>query len=102
MPDAPQPQQKLIGTTALLSISRALAQVANLALLLYAARVLTVAEFGAFSLVAITILILHQTAETGWYELACKHTDPPEELFWCSVIVGSILMFVGILVSAAI
>ncbi|MEM6415048.1 MAG: oligosaccharide flippase family protein [Pseudomonadota bacterium] len=88
----------------LLTASRIWAQVANLILLLAAVRLLSPAAFGGFSLVSITILIMHQAAETGWYEFAAKSEaaeNPPAELFWCGAGAGLLAMTL-VLIGAAI
>ena len=81
----------LAAASFLLVFSRAWTQLANLVLLLAAARVLSPAEFGAFSLVSITVLILVQTADSGWYEYLSKvPTDEelPPEVLTCAVASG--------------
>ncbi len=95
-------EKTILSSSVLLVISRAGSQLSNLVLLLTAARILTPAEFGAFSLVSVTILILVQVADSGWYEYACKtpKSEPfPPELFWNANFSGIALSTVGALMS---
>ncbi len=97
--DAPAGRRKGVAwASVLLTLSRAWSQVVNLILLLVAARVLTPAELGAFGLVSITVLIMHQAAETGWYEYAANRPASENlapELFWCAVGAGLTAMIVA-------
>lgn len=90
-PESGDEDKSAFSSSLLLVISRAGAQATNLVLLLVAARILTPAEFGAFSLVSVTIIALVQIADVGWYEYAAKTTDNtelPPELFWCTSLSG--------------
>jgi O-antigen/teichoic acid export membrane protein len=82
--------------------SRAIVQVSDLALLVFAARLLSPAEVGVFALASAVSLFMQHIAQAGWrqYVLAWTDTpDPPPTVFWSAVAAGVAGAAAGMLIA---
>ena len=82
--------------------NRVIVQISNLALLLFAARLLSPAEIGEFALASAVSLLMLCIAQAGWRQVVLAWTetpDPPPTVFWSALIAGLAGAIVGALVA---
>jgi O-antigen/teichoic acid export membrane protein len=95
--DARRGRVRAIGAGGL-ALARIVAQAMQFALFLYAARVLSTADFGVFSLAYTVIVGLSVLAEAGWREwvLCASNTRQIDEAGGTALITGAVIMLGGV------
>lgn len=104
-PASHKTETKAASASIWLGAARAVSQATNLILLLVAARLLSPAEIGSFTLVSSLAMILLQCAETGWYQrvsMASKDEPLPSQIFWLGMAAGAFWLCVSLMAALGI
>lgn len=100
----PSSRATMVGGALLTALSRAFAQLSQIIIFVFAARILGPADFGFFALISAFAFIALKISEAGWAEYIMSWNGPPEGMRRvCGVawISGFAMMLAGLVAAAA-
>ena len=97
-PPPERPARKALGDSAITVVERIVAQASQFAVFIFAARMLSPAEFGVFALASACAILLLRAAEAAWAPYIMSWSgdaERPRQVLYLAILCGIAVAFVG-------